>query len=884
MKKICFLMAILMCLSCLMVSCKDPKDPTTPDGVAPPPPATSDAFDFTDASITRPKGSATTLFSASKSINSNYLSLTGKNLSIKDDLRAATAGEILVGMTNRPESTTAKGMLPAGERFAYAIVRIENKIAIIGTTDEMTVMGVNYFISTVLKENIAEDGKLNIPKDFVYTGTAESVSVLASSTYRLVVAKALRDTVGTYADTMGKAIQTATSKGYSVSTDSKSKDESRNQNAEILVGATYYPETIQVMSSFGYHEYGIAVVGKKVVVFGFSAETLALATELFKVVVQNNIYDGQLILPQGMLVKIAVTGSGASTLQLPAYPAVLQSFADAGEGGTRIRATDTNAEEFLAYGKALANEGYTLLSQTSAGENLFFTYYKDNQTLTCSYHPVNKTADIIVDNEKNRPMSAAENQYTTITTTTFTQMSLTYVTENAGMGYVMRLADGRFIVIDGGSYTYDEHKHLYEIILKQHQDSGKGGKPVIAAWFLTHAHGDHYGNFKKFAETYCPQYVTIESAVWNMGTSESNPSLQGIAASIRTFFKNYLSKTQVYFARTGQRYNIANVTVDVLFTPDDLDIGTAENNSSCYFKITVDNNQTIMITGDSEAKAADYMSKRYAAGGLASDIMQQAHHGYWAGSVELYKLINPEVVFWPSPARWYYALYDDTFDRAWGSLASNKWITVESQKVKQIILAGLGDYTISLPHTAIESKPHTASTTYADGTVIFHQDFETSELYNTGVGVVESHHETFNGTGFSLEAHNGQRSLYWKGGANSGLRLITPEMVRGNDIVTLTLDLDIKTLGNGLSIWYNDANIENTKNASFYSIDKSGSVEIAIEINRANGTYKVYVNDQLYAQGNNASNDAGFICLLSKGAEIYINEITLTAGTFAQSK
>ena len=160
-------------------------------------------------------------------------------------------------------------------------------------------------------------------------------------------------------------------------------------------------------------------------------------------------------------------------------------------------------------------------------------------------------------------------------------------------------------------------------------------------------------------------------------------------SSIRTFFKNYLSKTRVYFARTGQRYNIANVTVDVLFTPDDLDIGTAENNSSCYFKITVDNNQTIMITGDSEAKAAGYLATRYQAGGLASDIMQQAHHGYWAGSVDLYKLINPEVVWFPASSGEVKTMAQNAYASAtdWIKCA-NYGVCREIERVKLIVTGG----------------------------------------------------------------------------------------------------------------------------------------------------------------------------------------------------
>jgi hypothetical protein len=61
-------------------------------------------------------------------------------------------------------------------------------------------------------------------------------------------------------------------------------------------------------------------------------------------------------------------------------------------------------------------------------------------------------------------------------------------------------------------------------------------------------------------------------------------------------------------------------------------------------------------------------------------------------------------------------------------------------------------------------------------------------------------------------------------------------------------------------------------------------MELALEINRADGTYKIYINGAVYARGTSDSNDAGFIALLSQKAEVYINEITLTAGAYAQKQ
>ncbi len=910
MKKISFVLAIILCLGSLLTSCSPdtppltstvstpttppqtplstpsgPAQTTAPDpGVVSPPPSISDAFEFTNVSVITPNGASELILAASESLNGAYNRLTDKNLPLADDLTQAQAGEILIGQTNRPTTDSAKNLLPANERFAYVIARVEDSIVIVGTTDEMTLMGIDYFANSLLAEKISADGKLNIEKDFVYIKTAASVSLETSSGYRFVVARAVKDITMEVGESVGEMLKTLTGKFYRVTMDSKGKDSERNQNPEILVGATYYPESLQVMTKFAYDEYGIAVIGQKLIVFGYSAKTLGLAKTLLQTVAQKNLYDGTLILPEGMFIKCSADDSAS---RFPIYPSDLQSAIGAGEGGTLIRAYETTPEAFKAYGQALASDGFTLLSEHTAGENIFFTYCKDKLTLTCNYHPANKTADIIMDDEKNRPTSAVENQYTPITTTLFTQMGLNYIAANAGMGYVMRLADGRFIVIDGGVNEYDEYKKLYEIILTQHQESGREGKPVIAAWLLTHAHGDHYGNFQKFAQVYCPNDVTLESVVWNMGTSVSNPSLQSLAGSVRNFFKNNLPDTHIYYARTGQRYHLANVTVDILFTPDDYGFsapGGSDNNSSVYYKITETvSGQTIMITGDSEAPAAGYMVNRYSAGGLESDIMQQAHHGYWAGSVELYKLINPEIVFWPCPSRWYYALYNGSYDST-----SNKWIAIESTKVKQIILAGNGTYTVTLPHTAVESKPHTTSIKYDDGAVIFHQDFENCQLYNTGIGAVDTNGNdpgsNYTSMNFSLVDYNGQRALYWKGTSYSVMRIATPDMVRGNDIVTLTLDIDITDSGSGFSLWFNDKTIQNINNRTLYTLPKSknGSMELALEINRTTQTYIIYINGSLYARGTSESNDAGFIALLSQGATVYIDEITLTAGTYAQ--
>ncbi len=48
-----------------------------------------------------------------------------------------------------------------------------------------------------------------------------------------------------------------------------------------------------------------------------------------------------------------------------------------------------------------------------------------------------------------------------------TQVKLPYFTVDCGMSYVIRLSDGRFVIIDGGYGEYDETEHLYGVLKKQ---------------------------------------------------------------------------------------------------------------------------------------------------------------------------------------------------------------------------------------------------------------------------------------------------------------------------------------------------------------------------------------------------------------------------------
>jgi glyoxylase-like metal-dependent hydrolase (beta-lactamase superfamily II) len=92
-----------------------------------------------------------------------------------------------------------------------------------------------------------------------------------------------------------------------------------------------------------------------------------------------------------------------------------------------------------------------------------------------------------------------------------------------GMGYVIRLADGSFIVYDGG-YT----KRLPELWNVLTTLNGGEEGIVIRAWLLTHAHGDHYAAFRAFAPLYADN-VTLETVMISPVEPYKNVIPSGIA-------------------------------------------------------------------------------------------------------------------------------------------------------------------------------------------------------------------------------------------------------------------------------------------------------------------------------------------------------------------
>lgn len=133
--------------------------------------------------IIRSESANSDAIAAAKELFETLAAISGVSPSIKNDYLytggTADGYEILVGSTNREESTAAKNTLTSVNQFTIAFT--ERKIVITGSNDYMSSLAVAYFIENYLTDgNIVKDGKnIMLTKTEAYTSDPDAYSFRA---------------------------------------------------------------------------------------------------------------------------------------------------------------------------------------------------------------------------------------------------------------------------------------------------------------------------------------------------------------------------------------------------------------------------------------------------------------------------------------------------------------------------------------------------------------------------------------------------------------------------------------------------------------------------------------------------------------------------------
>ncbi len=507
--------------------------------------------------------------------------------------------------------------------------------------------------------------------------------------------------------------------------------ETRAEAAErapaILAGPTNYTATRDLLAEMTYGCGVAKVVGEQLVLAAVEPKAMTALVDALCAYIEENGKAGELVLP----VDFCLQAEGRA--QLADVPVVIGgvlegALTDAGDGAYGLNIADVSEEEYLAYRAELDGSGLSCYSSNEIGDNRFVTLVDDEMIYHYLYTPADKMLRIIMDEPSNSVLPPLEAPtYTKVCESSLTQLGLEYNYKNSddpyeftaslyqnGMGYIFRLEDGSFILIDGGFNTAHNNQLIWDTLNELSADY-KPDKITIAAWIITHAHGDHFGAFRGFMNTYGHQvqlnyliYDLSSTAVYRSLDQKSDDPTGTAATDSMTKFRaaaaTYAKKENIILARPGQIMKFANAEIEVFFTDEfvlDEPLVTG-NGLSVQFRVTIAG-QTFMFAGDSYTTTTD-MVVRFYGKELASDFVQVIHHGTTGGTVEYYQCVDPIVVLWPLGEYDYFpsSTHPDIGDRdgqlfARSTHKRNAYFYT-STRVREIILAGHTTRTLPLPY------------------------------------------------------------------------------------------------------------------------------------------------------------------------------------------
>ena len=461
---------------------------------------------------------------------------------------------------------------------------------------------------------------------------------------------------------------------------------------DILINVTSRPETKTAMEGLSLGEYRIGFYsGALVIVADDPAATVDAVKHLSEILKQNKADEGEV----GVYDQMVVNGvyNLPLSLILPEKSAKSTAIFYNGDDSYTVTFDNVNKATYDSYNAALATRGMTKYTDNEINGNYFVTYTGKDCVVNSIFiaysnemrvitEPLAVTAlpplesDTAADAKKVEPMITQIGLEVPGNTTDYIN----------GMSYLIRMEDGRFIVIDGGHPRAENAGNIFKIMRVQAPDVNN---MVIAAWIFTHPHTDHAGAFRKWSAY--SKNVKIEKFIFNFPDENKSPDNKVMLDYI-TGIKNEIAKMYpdaiVYKAHAGQTYAIGTANIEILyslelFTP--ADINENYNCTSLMFSFELAGYKTIFL-GDCTIDTSGIMCKMYGKT-LDADFVQVGHHGATGAVAELYVNISPAYVLWP--------ISEYKYNAGYKMAAQNAYFRV-TPTVKQICIAGDNIWTVNL--------------------------------------------------------------------------------------------------------------------------------------------------------------------------------------------
>ena len=237
-----------------------------------------------------------------------------------------------------------------------------------------------------------------------------------------------------------------------------------------------------------------------------------------------------------------------------------------------------------------------------------------------------------------------------------------------GLGFVVQLSDGSFIIVDGGRASGSGGDHAQHVTLYNTMKSLNGGSEkniVIRAWVLTHAHGDHVEAFQDFSATYASK-VTLENIFY---ASTANTYYAGFEEDVASF-----AGVNLVSVHTGMRFAFKDILIDFLYAPSELykNFTTDDfNNSSLIFSFKhILSGYSMTFLADAGDDACNRLVDIYGStGAIYTDMIQVSHHGYEDAPISVYEALGVsagvvDYLWFPANQSLYEQAYSNAYNTA----------------------------------------------------------------------------------------------------------------------------------------------------------------------------------------------------------------------------
>ena len=638
-KLLCLLLVFTMAFT-LLVACK--REPDTDDPAVDPNETKTTEINLSEYSLIRSAKSGSAVNAAVKSlvtVAKNVLDGT-ELVSERDNKVEANAAtkEILVGLTNRTESTDAQTAL--GDEFAFVIRVVGNKIVVTGATNELIVKGLNYLSENYISK--AENGVAKIPTDLTVKQEYHEIVTNGISNYVLMYSENVGGTENF--DTVRyiwQEINRFTTEDLEFKDDHLREGDSYDLTKKaIVVGDTNYPHSKELSKNLDL--FGWAMESKDDLIYLCAFEKNALADmsgeftdRLDNAILLSTANAEAKTIRMCKIERMAAAGNKWKTAVPVFAGGEADTFQQIDRGFYRLRYADATKAEYDAYTATLASEGFIHYASNTLDNCVFNTYYKGDVMVHTYYmnkwnanNEKNATVSVVIAGATSAPLVPLEAYGDeAVTEANLKLMNMKYdqdddgkLDHNNGMGFVFTMSDGSYVVVDGG-YAEDAEP-LYNFM--RDNNKREDGEIVIRAWILTHPDGDHWGCLNAFANHYGSQ-VKLEYYVTQYHyNSYQSGKIASVVNKLDNSTKNFAGHQRIV-PLAGQKMFFGELEVNFLSTPELPTVMKMDTNEQSLIMHMTFKDKTILMMGDAMGAAAADAGMYYDKA-CRADLFQAAHH------------------------------------------------------------------------------------------------------------------------------------------------------------------------------------------------------------------------------------------------------------------